>query len=119
MRGPRTIDLDPLARSDREGEVESWLDAHSVAVAGLRRDLDAEKQRRAEAERAAARAFRDAKRATTAPAAINVPAPTRAPLRTTAPIPTSTSSPGPPRTPAACRSSVTWVAPTRTCCRSR
>ena len=29
-RGMKSIDLDPMSRSDREGEVESWLDAHGV-----------------------------------------------------------------------------------------
>ena len=32
-RAANPIDLDPVARSDREGEVESWLEAHGVAEA--------------------------------------------------------------------------------------
>jgi signal transduction histidine kinase len=32
-RAANPVDLDPVARSDREGEVESWLGAHGVAEA--------------------------------------------------------------------------------------
>ena len=32
-RAANPVDLDPLARSDRESELESWLEAHSVADA--------------------------------------------------------------------------------------